>query len=123
MTALVDLVQKGIAAHRAGQLAEAEALYRQVLGSDPNQFEALHFLGLIAAQRGELAEADRLVSRSLAINPATADGHSNHARILRALNRPQDALASADKALAINGQRWCTAATPCATSAGPRTRC
>src|SRR5439155_285 len=82
-----------VAAHRAGNLDAAQSLYRRVLAADPNQFDALHFLGLIAAQRGDFAEADRMLSRALTVNSGAADVHSNHARILHALNRPQDALA------------------------------
>jgi tetratricopeptide (TPR) repeat protein len=104
MKQLIDLVQQGVAAHRAGNLDAAQSLYQRVLAADPNQFDALHFLGLIAAQRGDFAEADRMISRALTINSGMADVHSNHARILSALKRPQDALASSDKALSINEQ-------------------
>jgi predicted O-linked N-acetylglucosamine transferase (SPINDLY family) len=62
----------------------------------------LHFLGLLEAQRGQLAEADRLVERSLSVNGMRAEAHSNHARILRQMGRPQDAVARCDRALALN---------------------
>jgi protein O-GlcNAc transferase len=101
---LIAAIQQGMAAQRAGKLQDAEALYRSVLAVDPNQFEALHFLGLLEAQRGNLAEADRLVARSLAVNAQRPEAHSNHARILRQLGRPQEAIARCDKALSLNPQ-------------------
>ena len=58
-------VSQALALHQAGRLAEAEQIYRSVLSVDENQFEALHFLGLIEAQRGNNKEASRLISRSL----------------------------------------------------------
>jgi protein O-GlcNAc transferase len=99
---LIALVQQAMLHQQAGRLAEAEAHYQRALAIDPNQFESLHFLGLLEAQRGRLAEADRLVERSLSINGMRAEAHSNHARILRQMGRPQDAIARCDRALTIN---------------------
>jgi protein O-GlcNAc transferase len=99
---LIALVQQAMLHQQAGRLAEAEAHYQRALAIDPNQFESLHFLGLLEAQRGRLAEADRLVERSLAINGMRAEAHSNHARILRQMGRQQDAIARCDRALTIN---------------------
>jgi predicted O-linked N-acetylglucosamine transferase (SPINDLY family) len=99
---LIALVQQAMVHQQAGRLAEAEAHYQRVLAIDPNQFEALHFLGLLESQRGRFAEADRLVERSLSINGMRAEAHSNHARILRQMGRQQDAIARCDRALVIN---------------------
>jgi protein O-GlcNAc transferase len=99
---LIALVQQAMLHQQAGRLAEAEAHYQRALAIDPNQFESLHFLGLLEAQRGRLPEADRLVERSLAINGMRAEAHSNHARILRQMGRSQDAIARCDRALALN---------------------
>jgi protein O-GlcNAc transferase len=99
---LIALVQQAMLHQQAGRLAEAEAHYQRALAIDPNQFESLHFLGLLEAQRGRLAEADRLVERSLSINGMRAEAHSNHARILRQMGRPQDAIVRCDRALTLN---------------------
>jgi len=47
---LIELVQRGMASQQAGMIDAAEALYRQALAIDANQFEALHFLGVLQAQ-------------------------------------------------------------------------
>src|SRR5437588_555625 len=47
--------------HRGGNLAEAERLYRQVLAREPENAEALHYLGLLEQQRGRSAEALELI--------------------------------------------------------------
>jgi predicted O-linked N-acetylglucosamine transferase (SPINDLY family) len=99
---LIALVQQAMIHQQAGQLDDAEAHYQRALAIDPNQFEALHFLGLLEAQRGRFVEADRLVERSLSINGMRAEAHSNHARILRQMGRPQDAIARCDRALTLN---------------------
>ena len=98
---LAMMVNSAIASHRAGKLAEAESLYRSVLSVKPDQFEALHFLGLIEAQRGNLVEADRLLAQSLKVNSQRAEAYTNHARVLINLKRAEDALACCDKALAL----------------------
>src|SRR5262245_29125424 len=58
--------------HRAGKLGEAEAGYRQVLANEPENPDALHFLGLLAFQAGRPAEAIPLIRRAIAgrSNPA-----------------------------------------------------
>ena len=39
--------------HRAGRLREAEPLYRHILERQPDNSDALHFLGVIAQQIGD----------------------------------------------------------------------
>jgi predicted Zn-dependent protease len=41
-----------IRAHRAGQLAPAEHLYRRVLAVEPEHVDSLHYLGVLALQTG-----------------------------------------------------------------------
>jgi len=55
--------------HRRGRLAEAELGYRQVLAAEPNNPDALHFLGLLAHQSGRPAEAVPLIRQALAGRP------------------------------------------------------
>ena len=45
--------------HRAGRLAEAEAIYRQVLARCPDHADALHLLGVLAGQTGHTGCGDR----------------------------------------------------------------
>ncbi len=56
---MTDLLEHAIAAHRAGQLAEAQKLYIVVLKEQPDRADARHNLGVIYGQQGRLAEAVR----------------------------------------------------------------
>src|SRR5438105_2699839 len=47
---LQEALAAGIRHHNAGQLQEAEVVYRQILQQYPNQPDALHLLGVIAHQ-------------------------------------------------------------------------
>jgi len=62
--------QSALQYHQSGRLAEAEALYRQILAVEPRQAEAFHQLGLIAAQMGRNDLAVDLIGRAVALNRA-----------------------------------------------------
>ena len=87
--------------HQAGRLAEAEALYRQVLAVEPRHADALHLLGLIAQQAGSQGDAVGLFQRAIAIHPRAAVFHCNLGISLDKLNRLPEALASYERALAL----------------------
>jgi len=59
--ALRELIDRAVEHHRAGRLADAERLYRQVLVTDPREFDALHMLGLLCHSRGADEEAESLL--------------------------------------------------------------
>lgn len=65
----VRTINEALELHHAGRLAEAERAYRQILQVQPNQYHALHFLGVLKAQQGDMAASAELVGRSLALFP------------------------------------------------------
>jgi predicted O-linked N-acetylglucosamine transferase (SPINDLY family) len=88
--------------HRAGRLAEAETLYRQILQVQPNHADALHFLGVIADQSGQHELAIEWIRRAIALQPNSPAAHSNLGEAYRALGRLNEAIASYRNALALN---------------------
>jgi Tfp pilus assembly protein PilF len=98
---LKQWLDRALDCHQRGQLAQAEALYQQILREQPNHFDARHMLGVIRHQQGRSADALELVGAALAINPRSARALSNHGLILYTLRRYQEALASFDRALAV----------------------
>lgn len=95
-------LQAALAEHQAGRLAEAEALYRRILASLPHQPDALHFLGLLAHQRGQHADAVEWMDQALRAAPGHAPCHSNRGNALLALGRIDEAIASFRQALALD---------------------
>jgi predicted O-linked N-acetylglucosamine transferase (SPINDLY family) len=87
--------------HQAGHLSEAEEMYRQILGTQPNHFDALHLLGVIHHQRGDHAEAVRHIDAALKINPKLASAYNNRGNVLAELMRFDEALANYDRAIAL----------------------
>ena len=79
--------------HRAGQLGAAERLYREVLARAPRHAQALHFLGVLAHQRGDIAAAVDLIGQAIAADGNVADFHYNLGVILEAIGRRDEAAA------------------------------
>jgi len=62
-------LQNGVAAHNAGNLEEAERLYRAILQSQPSHPDANHNLGLIAVSVNQAEAALPLFKTALEANP------------------------------------------------------
>jgi predicted O-linked N-acetylglucosamine transferase (SPINDLY family) len=87
--------------HQSGRLAEAEALYRQILAADPNHAEAWHLLGVIAHAVGRSDLAVEWIQRSIMLAPNYAVAHNNLGGILRSQGRFDEALAAFRQALQL----------------------
>jgi tetratricopeptide (TPR) repeat protein len=94
-------LENAVALHHKGQLGQAEAIYRQLLGTDPTNAEALHLLGVIAHQTGNHKNAVDLISHAIEINPHVAIYYSNLGNALQELKQFDAAVASYDKAIAL----------------------
>lgn len=90
-----------VAHHQAGRLKEAEQLYRQILDSAPQHFEAKHLLGVVALQTGRLKEAESLITQALALNPRLAAAHNNLGNVHLQQGRDVDATTAFQKAVQI----------------------
>ncbi len=84
-------LQSAMAQHQAGNLVQAELLYKQVLRAQPKQADALHLLGLIAKQKGDFKSAVQLIKQSLVENPNYVEAYVN----LGATYQEQDNLSEA----------------------------
>ncbi|NTW51245.1 MAG: tetratricopeptide repeat protein [Chlorobiaceae bacterium] len=87
--------------HRQGQLARAQSIYEGILESDPDHFEALNLLGVLAAQIQNHQRAVELIDRAIAIFPDHADTHFNRGLALLALGEWGAATAGFDRAIEL----------------------
>lgn len=95
--------------HTAGRLVEAETLYGRILDAVPGQPDALHFLGVLAAQCGQPSRAVALIRRAVAVNGAIADFYANLAKALLAAGRKAEAVTVLRRATLLapqDAQRW-----------------
>lgn len=95
-------LDQAIAAHRSGNLLEAERAYTTILKGSKTQPVALHMLGLLHAQRGDFADAEPLLKKAVRVDPSNPHVLFNYANVLRALDKTDDALAWLAKAIALS---------------------
>ena len=81
--------------------ADAERLCRLALKRRPDLFEALRLLGIIAVKTRQLALALDVLPKAASIKPRDAQTHTYLAATLLLINRNQEALLSADRALQL----------------------
>lgn len=96
------MLTRAVQAHERGDLAAAQAGYRDVLQRIPEQADALHLLGVIADQQGRHEEAVALIGRALAVAPGAAMFHGNLGTALLALGRMEEAEAAYREALRLD---------------------
>jgi tetratricopeptide (TPR) repeat protein len=93
MATIAEALAQGVQYQRAGQLDQAEQLYRQILQADPAQAEAWYRLGSVLQARGRLADATHCHQQALARRPAYAEPHNDLGIVLAMSGRPQEAVA------------------------------
>ena len=96
------LLQDALRLHQSGERARAAELYQQVLRTDPRNFEALFFLGVLHGENGRFEEAQYFTGEAAKANPQSADAFFLRSYALQQLGRYGEALACLDRTLALN---------------------
>lgn len=94
-------LRRAVAFHRKGQLAQAKSVYVDILKGQPNHFDALHLLGVVALQTGHFQDSVRLIGRAIAISPKTAEFYYNRGNALSGLKQYSSALEDYDGAIRL----------------------
>jgi hypothetical protein len=102
MSGFTPSIELGLKHYRAGNLVEAENVFRAILARDANDAEALHLLGVIAIDAHQPVAAVELIRRAIAIRPDVAAYHSNLGSALRDAGQLDEAAESCRRAIAIN---------------------
>src|SRR6516165_8784435 len=77
MTLLPDLFARALAHQQAGDLAQAEALCRQIVERDPANADALNLLGMLAHQARHNEDAVEFLRRAVAARSGDGTIHYN----------------------------------------------
>jgi protein O-GlcNAc transferase len=77
---------------RADRLAEAEALFRQVLSERPDNADSLHLLGCTASKQGRSVEAVEWMRKAIAVDPRQSVFHNNLGLALLVLGKIDEAI-------------------------------
>jgi len=86
---------------QAGRLEEAEKAYRDILGNNPKNVDALRLLGTLAMKAGREHEAESLFRRAIAYAPDYVEAHIALGRCMKEQHRLQAAIQSFETAIAL----------------------
>jgi tetratricopeptide (TPR) repeat protein len=95
------MLETALGHHQAGRLAEAEAIYRQILAADPAHADSLHLLGMIEHERGRHDIAVSMIRAAIAIHRNEAAYHSNLGAIYQTQGKLEEAAACFEHALIL----------------------
>jgi len=98
----LNLLKHGLELHRAGNLAEAGVIYRQVLAGDPVNSDAMHLLGLVCAKAHEVENAVDLIRRAIALDSYNPIYHANLGNVLKDSRRFTEAVDEYRRALELH---------------------
>lgn len=96
-----EAIKLALRHHHAGELAQAETIYRQILQVEPSHPDALQLLGVVANQAGQPEIAIELIGRSIQLYPQNPYAYNNIGEAYRALNRLDEAIHAYRQALAL----------------------
>ncbi len=88
--------------YQAGRLSEAEALYQQILQTQPETAGAYHGLGLLASQAKNCPLAIELFQKAIQLQPNIADYYQSLGSILAEQSNFAGAVTCYEKAIALN---------------------
>ncbi|HEW97997.1 MAG: hypothetical protein DRR16_33585 [Candidatus Parabeggiatoa sp. nov. 3] len=98
----LQALERAMQYHQAGDLQSAQALYHQVLQAEPNQSEAIHLLGVIAAQVGDNQTALDLIQKAIQINDSIPNFHNSLGNVLWSQGKFTEAANCYQRSLALN---------------------
>ena len=93
------LVEKGLALHRAGAVADAARFYSEALAQEPGNADALCYLAMIFCQQGQIRKGIDLLRKAIDVAPERASTHNLLGRAQHGSGQLDQALASFDAAL------------------------
>jgi tetratricopeptide (TPR) repeat protein len=94
--------EEATVAHKQGKLKEAERIYADILREQPSHFDALHRLGIVAAQTRQTERAVEFFRKAIRLNDRVASVHRNLGNALLELGMPNDAIFAYESAIALS---------------------
>ncbi len=87
--------------HKSGNLTLADRTYRDIINVLPEDFTSLHYLGIIAHQRGNLQEGVDFMARAVAVQDDKAETWNAYAVMLSQVGRKEKAIETWEKAIQL----------------------
>ena len=102
MPTIAEALNHAASLHRAGELDQAESIYRQILAADPRSADAWHLLGLVAHARGAHQSAAEWIGRAIVCDGAQPSFHHHLAEVHLAVGQLEWAEQSCRQALRLS---------------------
>lgn len=99
---LAAKIEEARALQQQGYISAAQTICLDVLSKQPDHFDSLNLLGVLAAQSKDLKRAVEYFDMAISIRPQEGAPHSNRGLALRELGQLDAALTSLDRATALN---------------------
>jgi len=96
------LFQQGLALLNQGRLEQARDFFEKVVKLNTKHFDALHLLGIIAAQFKAFEQADVFFEKAIKLNSNNAAFFCNRGNVLKELKQFESAIAHYNKAINLN---------------------
>jgi len=96
-----EALDLGMRHHAAGDLIQAESIYNKILEAEPDQPEAMYFLGLIANQGGKFNIGAKFIKKAVIAKPEFMEAHNNLARTYYELGQLEEAVESYRSAISL----------------------
>jgi predicted O-linked N-acetylglucosamine transferase (SPINDLY family) len=97
-----QLIELALQHHQAGELPQAENLYRQVLQVQPTHADAWHLLGVLAHQVKNYPVAVELMRKAITLNSAAPTFYNNLGNALREQGKLIEAVHCFQRALSLD---------------------
>ena len=94
MSCVSDLISQAIHLHKSGRVSEAQAVYEQVLQIDPENFDALHLLGVVAEQNGDHERSAQLIEQAIRMHPHHPSAYNNLGNAFKSMRRFDEAISA-----------------------------
>jgi len=100
------MLLKAIAAHQAGRIAEAKAMYERILRRRANDPDALNFLGMLVFQQGNQARGVALLQRSVKSAPGNPHAWLNLGNMLMGVGESEGGADAYERATDLAPGLW-----------------
>jgi len=97
-----DFTEKGTEAFGRGETEAARKLFEQAVKSNPNNWMAHNYLGILDDGAGDLKNAEIHFAKASRLNPKSAAMRNNYGAILLKLNRRREAAAEFEASLKLD---------------------
>jgi protein O-GlcNAc transferase len=106
MSSAEKTFQDALGAFNLQSYEDAGRLFRKFLKSHPSHVGALNLLTIVLIRMERFAEAEPFIARAVKLDQSSDVSFYNYGIILRALNKPQQALQQFTSALGLNAKAW-----------------